>query len=417
MSGFQWGLNPHIQKLLYQTVIVPIVTYGAAVWSQPMQGRKVRSLQSIQRSFLLNISKAFRTTSTSALQVITGLLPLHLRTEQEGARQLLKLLNQQVTFYGEHYSPEDYERPYNRLRLHPAAYGLGVHVTLRESTQLPDGDYYIYTDGSKIEDNTGCAFAVFHHGTLLHQWKAHLHGHNSVFQGEAFAIVNATKYILEHQILNCCIVTDSQSVLAAAMNPVHPSIIISQLQELLLRLGAHLNIQMFWTRAHMGTIGNELADELAKQAAMNDDAINSPLAWPISHFLRKLHLQSVMQWQVLWDAEDTGRRAHYHLGYVDETRLLANSQLVRYVTGHGPFPVYFARFNITSTDQCVCGQAGTPEHYVSSCELTRELHIPFPAQHQQAFSKFLIKQRHLVRKLTAIMSKLMHLGTDLCQPV
>ncbi|KFM66622.1 Hypothetical protein in type-1 retrotransposable element R1DM, partial [Stegodyphus mimosarum] len=39
MRGHQWGLNPYIQKTLYKTVTEKIVTYGAAIWSAPMQAR------------------------------------------------------------------------------------------------------------------------------------------------------------------------------------------------------------------------------------------------------------------------------------------------------------------------------------------------------------------------------------------
>ncbi|XP_035230589.1 uncharacterized protein LOC118202514 [Stegodyphus dumicola] len=62
-----------------------IVTYAAAVWAQPMRGRKVRHLSTIQRPFALSITRAYITTSTDAINALAGLLPLHIRVEKEAA--------------------------------------------------------------------------------------------------------------------------------------------------------------------------------------------------------------------------------------------------------------------------------------------------------------------------------------------
>ncbi|GBM73672.1 hypothetical protein AVEN_216150-1 [Araneus ventricosus] len=48
-----------------------------------MTSRLQKKLDSIQRLFLLYITGAYRTTPTVALQVVTGLQPLHLQIQQE----------------------------------------------------------------------------------------------------------------------------------------------------------------------------------------------------------------------------------------------------------------------------------------------------------------------------------------------
>ncbi|GBN85526.1 hypothetical protein AVEN_217171-1 [Araneus ventricosus] len=50
-----------------------------------LPARQSRLLNSIQRKFLLNITGAYSTTPTAALQVIEGIIPLHFKAEQEAA--------------------------------------------------------------------------------------------------------------------------------------------------------------------------------------------------------------------------------------------------------------------------------------------------------------------------------------------
>lgn len=64
---------------------MPIATYGAVLWFGRTSHTIVRKqLLAMQRAFLLIISKACRTTSTSAMQVISGIMPLDLEIVRQG---------------------------------------------------------------------------------------------------------------------------------------------------------------------------------------------------------------------------------------------------------------------------------------------------------------------------------------------
>ncbi|XP_035215681.1 uncharacterized protein LOC118189217 [Stegodyphus dumicola] len=202
MQGHLWGLNPYIQKTLYLTVAEKIATYGAAIWANPMQGRKVRHLQSLQRPFLLNITKAFKTTSTAALNVISGIMPLHISVEREAAQQLVIQLHKMATFGDVIYSPEDLERDYDLLDTHPAMQCIGVNVNLENNEPKTNRYIELYTDGSKLDENVGCAYAVIQQHNIQHTWKGHLHANNSVFQGEVTAIAQTLLYVTRKKICN-----------------------------------------------------------------------------------------------------------------------------------------------------------------------------------------------------------------------
>lgn len=81
----KWGLEKNTMKIMYNAVVIPIVTYGAAFWFDKVGHTLVkRNLIATQRALLLMITKACRTTSTSALQVISGLMPMDLAIVQQG---------------------------------------------------------------------------------------------------------------------------------------------------------------------------------------------------------------------------------------------------------------------------------------------------------------------------------------------
>lgn len=79
VSRDSWGIKTNIIDTLYSAVFLPITTYGSGFWFMETQRSHVlRQLLATQRSFLLLKTRACRTTSTVALQVIAGALPLDL---------------------------------------------------------------------------------------------------------------------------------------------------------------------------------------------------------------------------------------------------------------------------------------------------------------------------------------------------
>ncbi|GBM26846.1 hypothetical protein AVEN_32094-1 [Araneus ventricosus] len=59
------------------------VLYDAAPWAPNLTSHQKKLLMTIQRKFLLFITGDHGTTPTTALQSITGILPLYLKVEQE----------------------------------------------------------------------------------------------------------------------------------------------------------------------------------------------------------------------------------------------------------------------------------------------------------------------------------------------
>ena len=72
----KWGLGNAAMRTLYKGLYEPIVTYAAAGWSNRLKGKARSKLIRPQRMALLQVTKAYRTTSTESLQVIAGIIPI-----------------------------------------------------------------------------------------------------------------------------------------------------------------------------------------------------------------------------------------------------------------------------------------------------------------------------------------------------
>ena len=127
----------------------------------------------------------------------------------------------------------------------------------------------IYTDGSKIDGHTGCAYVIFdkNMNELEHQ-SYYLGKYPSVFQAEVFAIYQAAK-AAEKYNKNILFLSDSQSAIRAIGGHFIKSETVFETVEVLKDLLNNLpiDIELSYCQAHVGHQGNELADSYAKIGA------------------------------------------------------------------------------------------------------------------------------------------------------
>lgn len=75
-----WGISTSLQRVWYQTIFERIILYGVGVWDRGLFKNY------IQRPFLLQISRGYRTVSTDALTVITCLAPIKEMIQMENIK-------------------------------------------------------------------------------------------------------------------------------------------------------------------------------------------------------------------------------------------------------------------------------------------------------------------------------------------
>lgn len=76
--GWEEGTTKTLE-ILYDVVFRAIISHAAGAWGIPAGGSHIRRhYLAIQRAMLLMIISAYRTVSRNALQVIAGVMHLHL---------------------------------------------------------------------------------------------------------------------------------------------------------------------------------------------------------------------------------------------------------------------------------------------------------------------------------------------------
>ncbi|GBM66082.1 hypothetical protein AVEN_177133-1 [Araneus ventricosus] len=79
IAGGSWGLTQKMRIQLYIAVTERTLAHAASAWSRDITQKQAAMLDTIQRPFLLKITDAYRTAPTAVLQLITEIMPLHLK--------------------------------------------------------------------------------------------------------------------------------------------------------------------------------------------------------------------------------------------------------------------------------------------------------------------------------------------------
>ena len=138
----------------------------------------------------------------------------------------------------------------------------------------------------------------------------------------------------------------------------------------------NIAVEIDWTPAHSSIAGNEMADKLAKEAAM--EASKFPEEKTItSHHEIKLACAKYIttQWQRRWEQSDTGRDYYNYFPTVEFKRLFdhpnkeAFSWLLQLQSGYSRLNSYRHKMSQVPSDKCGCGQTETVEHFLLQCPL------------------------------------------------
>ncbi|GBM34911.1 hypothetical protein AVEN_41459-1 [Araneus ventricosus] len=273
-------------------------------------------------------------------------------------------LGRNCDYEGIHFDHESYENPSPSSTIHPALFSLEDRIS--RGGQVPSNrtPIEVYTDGSKINDQTGSTFCAIENEAITKTWKAKLSPVNTVFQAEMLALKAAIEWAnTSNEEVN--IWSDSESSLRDLKSFNIKSKITQEAQMILLE---NARIRLGWFKAHIGIKGNEIADNIVKEATT--DVIPTSLPFP-KRFLKKQLLQlSLSRWQAEWDNGKTGKSVYSIIPKISNKQLHWSREFIQFATGHGPFPSYLKRFGLHSTDYCGCGEIEYPLHYAKRFPLT-----------------------------------------------
>lgn len=405
LVGKNWGVKNEILKLWYQVIIEKIVTYGAGVWAGNLTKKIKEKINSLQRPFLLQMSRGYRTISTDALQIITGNPPLTLVLEYEYHKSKILLLKDIA--HTELFFPNTrIQYKSSSWQNHPAIDSVEHLINTEKHTYTPTETPLIYTDGSRSELGVASAFCALKGDEVLHEWSCRLENYNTIYQAELYAIQQALVWRNRLRERNYKIYTDSLSSLQALTKSPNKHPIVRDIKIALRE--QHKITKLAHVSAHIGIKGNELADKLAKEAINQSHKINLPV--PPSHVKSVLKNKILQNWQLYWDNSIKGRHTHNLIPKVTNKLYNLTPSTTAFLTGHGPFPTYLHRFKIARDNLCACGQEGTPQHIYQECILTQNWHIKNPTNKPSTWLTNILNRPLLTKKLTSIYDHLLLLS-------
>jgi len=124
-------------------------------------------------------------------------------------------------------------------------------------------------------------------------------------------------------------------------------------------------VEFIWIKAHAGHRGNEMEDQLAKEAANNKNIEECYNKKPKSAALCELKEQSVRHWQNEWERASKGA--------ITKLRLNATPNFTAIVTGHDNIKSYLYKYKIIDNPMCPCRKGDqTVDHVLFDCTLLEQ---------------------------------------------
>ena len=287
ITSAYWGPQPKLMKWAYAGIARPALSYAALSWGIAAEAEEVETaLRRVNRLAMNTIVKVPRSTPTRALEIILDIYPLHLHIMKEGLSAYIRLRPALNLRWSGVYT--NLTHAVSHLRYWEwIAYDTGIttygddmdeccefrpqlHFTLDTESFVDMNscqgklDCNVYTDGSKIREQVGAGVFIERQGAVLSKHKVRLPDYATVYQAEIMAIREAAT-ILSHitDLTTVKIFVDSQAALRTFQADFIKSKLAMQMITELNKVN-HQSLTFVWTKAHIGTAGNEEADQLAK---------------------------------------------------------------------------------------------------------------------------------------------------------
>ena len=321
LVGKKWGLSPDRSRYILESIVKPGVLYGAHLWAAGMSSSQSIKLKRVQNIALRTTIHCPRYTSSSSMCLSSASSPITIDAKHQGLKTLmrLKLAGKLIP---EPINPRCLKFPRHQSLLstfHPSSLPVTSYdiiptctfsaplfsVTLTSpveqqnmvnsfSSTTVESDLSIFSDGSKMGDKVGAGYVIYRKdGSTMHSCCWSLNPDASVFQAELTAIDRACSHILDNQEFlaltpgTISIYSDAKSAILAVSSRSSNSALVSKTRASIDSITVNCNsVRLCWIKGHIGIIGNEAADNLAKAGTSSAVRVDTPL--PTSKLLQRL---------------------------------------------------------------------------------------------------------------------------------
>ncbi len=250
-----------------------------------------------------------------------------------------------------------------------------------------DGSPVIFVDGSALGNPgpTGAAAVCFPQGIKSEPVtvKEAVGKLSTSYHGEVYAIWLATEFLKcytsgNNNPTDAHILADCQSaIISCNSRDTHKSHqecidkIHKNVQEL---KSQYITTKLHWVAGHVELSGNELADQAAKQAALEADTIDLPYTTSKSTICGIIKRAARSKWQRAWNYGTTGRDLFEYCpkiptkNYSQSGTRKDEIKLLRVRSGHTSLKSQLYHLKLNESPECDCGNGiQTIRHVIMQC--------------------------------------------------
>lgn len=418
IAGTWWGADPRSMIMLYKSLIRPVIDYACFIYDDAPKDL-ILKLNRVQWKALRLSLGAMQSTHTRAIEVEANVMPLEsrrqlladrflvsqfkysnnetlksleelyhvlLQIQQQNKILIVKRFQTIKSFHFHSFNTHIvFQFSYESIWFKPKVFFLNNFANKRlpfdptSTFNLIIEKYWhlfnhIYTDGSKNAEKTAAAawlpFIQIEAGFSLHNL-------TTIFTAEACAIMEALLLINSLEPDRYLIISDSKSCLdslaALPNSSSHPIIFLikNKIFELTIR---NYDIVLLWVPGHCNIVGNEQADQIAKNVTAYSDI---PHIYPFD-LLSWANREAVLHWQHIWNTSPFGRRFYSLKSIVGkkswfDTINLDRSSIVsicRIRFGHVRANDHLFKIKIVESRRCECNLSeDSIDHTLFECIL------------------------------------------------
>ena len=472
LSATRWGASAKLLRRVYISFIRSKMEYGCVMFGE-LNETNMRILEVLQNKALRCITGARRTSPILSLECEAYISPIRLRFRYLMLKWYYKYKHVPqdnsiihtlgITSNPERESPFSsraqellqtiLEVPIKQRVVTPAVSPIPPTVSLMEtiSWELPNiigvqlksvvnnefnehikkfypGYTLIYSDGSKLKE--GSATAAIYVPELMISTGWSVNSGHTIIGAELIAIVQACKLVIDNHWFRgrkILIYTDSKTALHLIVNTLNPKYkyLVYEIQRLLVLIGLH-RIKLQWVKSHIGILGNEVVDSVARRSHNLNRMLHTKMTldeiWGACQ-------QGFLRYWAVWYREeaDRTRKGLFMRNLVDRPVFRLDWVVPRYIEcvisrlrkGHVGVASHLNRFNMRDTAMCpVCRQEDSVSHFILVCnryrnarlKLRRSLekqHIEWSLKNILGFGEYKSK-----RERSLIMKALAHYVTE-----
>ena len=350
IKGTNWGASTKSMLMVYNACIRSRLDYGAQVFCCASDNA-LKKLQTIQYKALRIIGQVLSNTSGNSLEVEYNIMPLNYRRKLQMLKYNLKINALQTNHPVQDLTPRIEVKvgvPYKLHAIIKNSFATEVSKieietntqeillanklpiktsnsqtpflikTQTDKVEHPDfkkvmfqvtaNEHYpnhthVYTDGSKNPENGKVGYAFIAENIENQPIKienGRLPNKLSIYTAEMIAIIKAMEWIINKNITNTVIFSDSLSSIMSIQSArsSRPDL-LSRFQELQdIIHNKNLNLIIEWVPAHINIKGNELADKYAKKSLdINEEDIHIHIPIGINEIMSIANKFYINEWQ------------------------------------------------------------------------------------------------------------------------